>query len=374
MVTGSGITKQQRSLIIITITFLTYSALGALLTSLLMHLTFLDGLYFTLVTTLTIGFGDIHPNTPVQRVVICLYAAFGIVILGGAIRLISEAVVEGLEMGYMERLQKFKRERKARRREEKEDRRWRGAVEKKLVDLGFEVWVSEGNSRQHGGPRQRGAQTSHHGKRTRVRSGSESGSSLRKASWYLANTMGGGGGGELRLNTEALTPGDLEQAAMDAGVSLDRYRWKRIVRSAAKVRRDESRSQMSLRSPVSPTGLQSVDEEGGGAVSEKGEKGKKGELPNIVAPVRTDSPVPSSTSHAGASNTLTSSADGSLLKRWVTWSAEWWKGTYDKIFKKKEDASESRGLAKTLEREKKRDLYVRVCSLPLAIGLLLTRH
>lgn len=359
LITGSGITKQQRSLIIITITFLTYSALGALLTSLLMHLTFLDGLYFTLVTTLTIGFGDIHPDTPVQRIVVCLYASFGIMILGGAIRLISEAVVEGLEMGYMERLQRFKRERKAKRREEKEDRRWRGVVEKKLMGLGFEVWVSDTNPGQHGGHRQVGS----NGKRSRVRSGSESGSSLRRASWYLAGTMGGVGGGELRLNTEALTPGDLEQAALDAGVSLDKYRWKRIVRSAAKVRRDESRSQMSLRSPVSPTGLQSVDEEDGGAISERrGNSGISEGATNILAPIRTESPVPSNSSHAGASNTLTSSAEGSMLKRWMTWSAEWWKGTYDRLFKKKNGEFEAQELAKILEREKKRDLYVRVRS------------
>ena len=79
---GSGITRRQRSLVIITMIFLSYVAFGALLSSLMMSLTFLNGLFFTIVTTLTIGFGDIVPVTPAQRFVVCLYAVFGIIILG----------------------------------------------------------------------------------------------------------------------------------------------------------------------------------------------------------------------------------------------------------------------------------------------------
>src|SRR5882762_7036921 len=55
---GSGLTRRQRSLVIIIMIFFSYIALGGLITSLLMNLSFVNGLFFTLVTTLTIGFGD----------------------------------------------------------------------------------------------------------------------------------------------------------------------------------------------------------------------------------------------------------------------------------------------------------------------------
>jgi hypothetical protein len=71
---GSGVTRKQRSLVIITIIFLTYIGMGALISSLMMSLSFVNGLFFTIVTTLTIGFGDIVPVTAAQRVVVCLYA------------------------------------------------------------------------------------------------------------------------------------------------------------------------------------------------------------------------------------------------------------------------------------------------------------
>src|SRR6266852_2014795 len=123
--------------------FLTYIALGALIFSLMMNLTFINGLFFTIVITLTIGFGDIVPVTPAERFVVCFYAIIGIIILSAGIRLTSEAVLEGLQVGYRRRLREYKRRRRARKREREEVHRWRGAIEERLVDRGLDVWTTD---------------------------------------------------------------------------------------------------------------------------------------------------------------------------------------------------------------------------------------
>lgn len=200
---GSGVTLRQRSLVIITMIFLTYIALGALITSLMMNLTFINGLFFVIVTTLTIGFGDIVPITPVQRFVVCLYAVFGIIILSAGIRLTSEAVLEGLQLGYRRRLQEYKRRRRARKREREEVRRWRAAVEKRLRDRGLDVWTPDNPM---GSPQKMRPATLRRG------------SSLAPQAMYL--------------NTEELPRDELEAAAREAGVPLDKFIGRKFGRRA----------------------------------------------------------------------------------------------------------------------------------------------
>jgi hypothetical protein len=53
--TGSGLTRRQRTLVIIIIILLSYIALGSLIHSFLLGLPFIDALYFTVVTIETIG-------------------------------------------------------------------------------------------------------------------------------------------------------------------------------------------------------------------------------------------------------------------------------------------------------------------------------
>jgi hypothetical protein len=175
--------------------FLTYIALGALITSLMMNLTFVNGLFFCIVTTLTIGFGDIVPTTAAQRFIVCLYAVFGIIILSAAIRLTSEAVLEGLQVGYRRRLQEYKRRRRARKREREEVRRWRAAVEERLVDRGHDVWTPDNP-----------ATSSHRNIRP---------ATLRRGSKLVVQAM--------YLNTEALPHDELEAAAREAGVPPDKF-------------------------------------------------------------------------------------------------------------------------------------------------------
>lgn len=175
--------------------FLIYIALGALISSLMMKLTFINGLFFTIVTTLTIGFGDIVPTTAAQRFVVCLYAVFGIIILSAGIRLTSEAVLEGLQLGYRRRLQNYKRRRREKKRERELVRRWRAAIEERLKERGIDVWTSDNP-----------ASDSHHYIRP---------ATLRRGSNFSPQAM--------YLNTEALPRDVLESAAREAGVPPDKF-------------------------------------------------------------------------------------------------------------------------------------------------------
>ncbi|KAH9059577.1 hypothetical protein EDB87DRAFT_1684649 [Lactarius vividus] len=207
---GSGITRRQRSLVIITMIFLSYVAFGALMSSLMMTLTFLNGLFFTIVTTLTIGFGDIVPVTPAQRVAVCIYAVFGIVILGAAVRLTTEAVLEGIEVGYRRRLQGYRKRRGERKREREQVRRWRAAVERRLVGRELEVWTPDkplSPSALYEKPKLH-----------------RQGSSFMRGSTFMTQPM--------RLNTEALSTEELESAAQEAGVPLEEFIGRKFRRRA----------------------------------------------------------------------------------------------------------------------------------------------
>jgi potassium channel subfamily K len=195
--------------------FLSYVAFGALLSSLMMSLTFLNGLFFTIVTTLTIGFGDIVPVTPAQRFAVCLYAVFGIIILGAGVRLTTEAVLEGIEVGYRRRLQGYKKRRNERKRERAQVRRWREAVEERLVERGLEVWTPDipGTALTPSTLYER--PKVHH---------QESSFMIRGRSYKPHYPM--------RLNTEGLSAEALESAAKEAGVPLEEFIGRKFRRRA----------------------------------------------------------------------------------------------------------------------------------------------
>ena len=203
---GSGITRKQRSLVIINIIFLAYVAIGALISALTMALTFVDALYFTIVTTLTIGFGDIVPITAAQRTIVCLYAVLGIIILGAAVRLTSAAVLEALQAGYLRRSEEFKRRRRERKREHDQVRRWCAAVEERLVERGLDVWTPN-QPAQPSPPLPNVRPTPHN-----------------RGSSFVSQAM--------YLNTEALPPDVLESAAQEAGVPLEKFIGRKFGRRA----------------------------------------------------------------------------------------------------------------------------------------------
>jgi len=116
---GSGLTRRQRSLVIIIMILFCYICFGALVISLLLKLSFINSIYFTLTSIETIGFGDIVPKTTGARVFVCIYVTFGVLTIGVAIGMIRETVLEAMEVAYRRRtrkvMERWKDSRKRRR-------------------------------------------------------------------------------------------------------------------------------------------------------------------------------------------------------------------------------------------------------------------
>lgn len=222
---GSGLTRKQRALMIIVIVLLVYIAFGALVNSFLLHLNFIDGLYFTVVTIETIGFGDIVPNNTGSRVFTCFYMAFGILNVGVAVAMTRETVLEGLELGYRKRLRNLQLRRREARRFRRWEARWRRAVEWRLKAAGKPVWVPDAHCPTeevrfvglHGDVE--GAGEVHWMKRwlnaIGVKDAKELGAPNR------LHTKGHPRG--RHLNIDALEPQQLEGAALEAGVPLEMF-------------------------------------------------------------------------------------------------------------------------------------------------------
>ena len=288
--------------------FLTYIALGALISSLMMNLTFINGLFFTIVTTLTIGFGDIVPITPVQRFVVCFYAVFGIIILSAGIRVTAEAVLEGLQVGYRRRVQEYKRRRRARKRERELVRRWRAAIEERLVERGLDVWTPDNP-----------ASSSRHVVRP---------ATLRRGASFTPQTM--------YLNTEALPQDELQAAAREAGVPPDKFIGRKFGRRARQHRVTHHHHGPANQQP--PPSQQPQNKEG-----------ERGRVPLEF------------------SWTID---DGGTQEKTGRWGSEWWDRARQALRLAGDDTyprEDSNGgmtyheMAKTLEREERRSLYIKVC-------------
>jgi len=61
---------------------------GALVYKHLLHLTWLNAVYFCTVTLTTVGYGDIHPNTNASKLFTIFYIFIGIGIIGGFVNLL----------------------------------------------------------------------------------------------------------------------------------------------------------------------------------------------------------------------------------------------------------------------------------------------
>lgn len=136
---GSGLTHKQRSLVIIVIILLCYIAIGALILAFLLKLSFIDALYLTVVSIETIGFGDIHPNTPISYVIVCTYVTFGIINLALAVALSRDAIMEAVSVNLQARMRAIR----VRDRERRINLRWRKAVKWRLRARRLPVWVAD---------------------------------------------------------------------------------------------------------------------------------------------------------------------------------------------------------------------------------------
>ena len=122
---------------------LVYIAFGALVNSLLIDLDFINGLYFTVVSIETVGFGDIVPDNTGSRVFMCFYIVFGILNLGVAVGVARETIFEQLQARYRKRLAKIRHNYRDHRRWRAWERKWKRAVEWRLREIPAEIWISD---------------------------------------------------------------------------------------------------------------------------------------------------------------------------------------------------------------------------------------
>ena len=70
-------------------------ATGTLGYMLLSHYTFVDALYMTVITVTTVGFGEVQPFTPAEKVFTIFLILTSITIFGYAVSAFSEYLVSG---------------------------------------------------------------------------------------------------------------------------------------------------------------------------------------------------------------------------------------------------------------------------------------
>ncbi|EJT99411.1 voltage-gated potassium channel [Dacryopinax primogenitus] len=130
---GSGLTAKQRSLVVVVMLLICYIAVGALINAFANGLSFLDALYFTIVSIETIGFGDIVPITVFSKIFIGFYVTIGILNLALAVSTTRETIIEAFENAYRIRRAKIHQ----RRREHRQARKLRQQEEDRLRELGL---------------------------------------------------------------------------------------------------------------------------------------------------------------------------------------------------------------------------------------------
>ncbi|QRW23622.1 ion channel protein [Rhizoctonia solani] len=108
-------------------------SLGAMCYSFIMDLSFQNGLYFTVVSIETVGFGDIVLKTTLGRVFSIFYNTFGIINLGLAVSTTRETIIESFENSY--------RKRRAEREKLKHSRAQTRVAEQLLRRMGQPVYV-----------------------------------------------------------------------------------------------------------------------------------------------------------------------------------------------------------------------------------------
>ncbi|KAF8122573.1 hypothetical protein EV363DRAFT_1274492 [Boletus edulis] len=204
---GSGLTRRQRSLVIIIIGLCCYVALGGLVNSFLLNLSFINGLYFTVVTIETIGFGDIVPKSAGSRVFICFYATVGIINIAFVVGYVRETVREGLDFGYRRRLLEIQERRRAARLRRRAENRWIHAIIWRLRERHQHVWIPKNTNNR----RSLWSKLRYWFSRAKWGILSTARRSTHKSHRHYG----------MQLNLNALPPCQLEAAALEAGSPLD---------------------------------------------------------------------------------------------------------------------------------------------------------
>ncbi|KAL8739110.1 MAG: hypothetical protein Q9181_000221 [Wetmoreana brouardii] len=115
------LTMSQRTLMLQTISFMVYMLLGALVFYKVEGWQYLDAVYFTNYTLLTVGIGDYAPQTHTGRALLFPYAIGGIVILGLVVGSIRSLVLEKGKKKLGRRIMEKKREALIKKMQKKRD-------------------------------------------------------------------------------------------------------------------------------------------------------------------------------------------------------------------------------------------------------------
>ncbi|EJD43365.1 voltage-gated potassium channel [Auricularia subglabra TFB-10046 SS5] len=143
---GSGLTRKQRSLLIIIMIFLCWIALGALCNTFINDLDFVSALYFTLCSVETVGFGDIVPRSTGARVFNILYVVVGILNLALAVSVARETIIESFEQSYRRRKHELAERRKEHRKRRMTQLARSEAIERQLRAAGLPTHIQRRNS------------------------------------------------------------------------------------------------------------------------------------------------------------------------------------------------------------------------------------
>ncbi|KAF8804602.1 voltage-gated potassium channel [Phlegmacium glaucopus] len=205
---GSGLTHKQRSLVIIIIVLLSYLALGSLIQSFILHVSFIDALYFSLVSIETIGFGDLRPISAGTRIFSSFYIAGGMLNLALAVALLREVLLEGVAIGFQARVIAIR----TRQRERRIRTRWRTAVKLRLRDNNVPMWVVDNSDENDD------QDWHYHHKDYWWKWLNHGWNSLRKR--LSCATADRHPRRRKHLNLEALSESQMEEAALEAGAPL----------------------------------------------------------------------------------------------------------------------------------------------------------
>ncbi len=120
---------------------LCWIALGALINGILMSLSFINGLYFTVVTIETIGFGDIFPKSPGAKVFAGLHGTIGVLFVALAVSTCNETIIESFEHSYRRHLEGLRERHRERKRQRSKSRASKKAIRRLLEREGLPVYV-----------------------------------------------------------------------------------------------------------------------------------------------------------------------------------------------------------------------------------------
>jgi hypothetical protein len=105
---GGGLSRNQRILILVFILVTIWTIVGALTMRAFQNYTFVRGIYFSLVTMTTIGFGDLHPKSDSARGFNIFFASVGIILIGMLIAFIHSVILDYFEEFYIQQLSKIR--------------------------------------------------------------------------------------------------------------------------------------------------------------------------------------------------------------------------------------------------------------------------